>query len=485
MRLLLRFILPCWCACFLLHCGSRSDLPAFERDEFRQSNSNGGHGGGSAPDDEGWLVTLGGVADDDAYGIAVTNDGDLLVSGWSDSFLSGASGWSDAWLISLDHDGQPRWQMTYGLDGYTVPFGATATDDGGAAFVGRTENKSMLVARVASDGQLRFQKRVYSSWANDRAVAIDQGPNGQLIVAGTTANGGNYPHGWLGRFAADGELESQFKWGGPSWPGEAVYAARSVVATLDGAVVVAGDLERPSADDDMWLVKLSAQGELLWQQRLGAESTELAKSVIETHNGDLVLVGASWSFGAGTPDMWILRLDKYGQLRWQRAIGAEGFDSAHSVVEAPDGSIVVAGVSERYAGSDHDLWLGLLDESGALLWQRRIGTDSADDGRHYWNIGPVIDAGARSVVATSEGIFVASATSSFGAGEADTMVLRVDYQGNSPNCAWVRSAQLASWSTNTTAQPTSATVKIGGMHVEDLVMQTAATDVSPQFWCGP
>ena len=63
-----------------------------------------------------------------------------------------------------------------------------------------------------------------------------------------------------------------------------------------------------AGDDDMWILKLDQSGTVSWQKTYGGFNTEQALSIQETGDGGYILAGYTDSFGAGSYDMWILKL---------------------------------------------------------------------------------------------------------------------------------------------------------------------------------
>ncbi|MFN0215462.1 MAG: hypothetical protein ACKVT2_14485 [Saprospiraceae bacterium] len=70
----------------------------------------------------------------------------------------------------------------------------------------------------------------------------------------------------------------------------------------------------------------------------------------------------------------------YGQENWQKIIGTEKVDEAKALILTADGHLLVAGSTESFS-QDREIWLGELDLSGHLLWQRNYNTGS------FWNVG--------------------------------------------------------------------------------------------------
>ena len=58
-----------------------------------------------------WAKTYGGSSDDWAYSVAIAPNGDIIVTGRTESFGAGGR---DFWVLRLDENGNVKWQKTYG-----------------------------------------------------------------------------------------------------------------------------------------------------------------------------------------------------------------------------------------------------------------------------------------------------------------------------------------------------------------------------------
>ncbi len=144
---------------------------------------------------------------------------------------------------------------------------------------------------------------------------------------------------------------------------------------------------------------------ITWDRTFGGRGDDGADSVWVTRDGGYVVAGHTSSKGAGSWDVWVLRLSPAGDLLWDRTFGGEGFDAAYSVAETKDGGYIVGGITREKGarGSDGDDALVLrLDARGELLWQRRFGGAGRD--------------GIRCVRQTSDGGYIA-AGSTYSGGE--------------------------------------------------------------------
>ncbi|WP_461864918.1 protein kinase domain-containing protein, partial [Thermococcus sp.] len=92
-----------------------------------------------------------------------------------------------------------------------------------------------------------------------------------------------------------------------------------------------------------------------------------AYAVALAPNGDIIVAGWTLSFGAGGRNVWVLRLDENGNVKWQKTYGGGSDDEANAVALAPNGDIIVAGYyGANWGGSGGDVWVLRLPPDGNL-----------------------------------------------------------------------------------------------------------------------
>lgn len=65
-------------------------------------------------------------------------------------------------------------------------------------------------------------------------------------------------------------------------------------------------------------------------------------------DGGFLLAGGTNTLGKGGHDMYVLVLDKDGELVWSHAYGKENEDKANGVALLSDGSVLLVGSSDSY-----------------------------------------------------------------------------------------------------------------------------------------
>ncbi|MEO1411974.1 MAG: hypothetical protein AAFW73_18945, partial [Bacteroidota bacterium] len=180
-----------------------------------------------------------------------------------------------------------------------------------------------------------------------------------------------------------------------------------IVPTTDGHYVFGGvtnaginnDVSQISrGGSDFWLVKFDANdGDVLWDQRYGGNSTEQLSYLISTSDGGYLLGGWSFSDASGEKsqdnvgfpwfnDYWIVKTDADGNFQWDATFGGPEHDQLWAITATADGGYLLGGMSNSSAGGDKsessrgswDYWVVKIDGSGNRIWDRTIG-GSRDD----------------------------------------------------------------------------------------------------------
>jgi hypothetical protein len=248
--------------------------------------------------------------------------------------------------------------------------------------------------------------------------------------------------------------------------GSNLDVAYSIIQSSDGGYIVAGETWSFGAGgSDFYVVKLDSAGNVVWTKTIGGSDDDYAWSIIQSSDGGYVVAGETWSFGAGSSDFWVVKLDSSGNVQWTKTIGGSSGDYANSIIQSSDGGYVVVGQTNSFG---ENIFVVKLDSSGNVLWSKTISgsyydfvrsiIQSSDGG--YVVVGRTLRAGrydmyivkldsygdvvwtktiggdddhdeAYSIIQSSDGGYVvAGYTESFGAGGSDFYVVKLDSSGN-------------------------------------------------------
>ena len=156
----------------------------------------------------------------------------------------------------------------------------------------------------------------------------------------------------------------------------------------------------------------------LWSRAYGGFDRDVCAALLPVDDGGYLLAGSTVSFGLGMFDMWLLRIDSLGDSVSSHTYGGTNSDGCNAVVAAADGGFLLAGYTDSYGSGNKDFWLVKTDDNGDSLWSRTYGGTYFD---FCYDIQPAVDGG----------YILAGRTSSFGAGNSEFWMVRVNDDGDS------------------------------------------------------
>jgi PKD repeat protein len=304
----------------------------------------------------------GGSNDDWGYGLVAHPDGPVVMAGMSysnDGDISFQNGGGDLWIIAVDLDGTKLWDKSYGGTGSDYALYAIPVSSGGYILCGATGSE---------DGDI-------------------VGYNG-------------YGDGWILRLDSDGNLLWSLVLGGSDKD-----ELGSIIENKDGTFTAVGytfsndgDISEQRGAGDAWVVRVSADGKLMSSKTYGGSGRDAASSVLETKDGNLVIIGTTYSQDisptfAGKSDVWIFSVTPEGEMIWNRTFGGSDVDFGHALCEK-DGYYYVAAATTSHDGDvkqlrgASDIWVLKLNQAGDLIWSKTYGGSFSEN---VWDIKPMGD----------------------------------------------------------------------------------------------
>ena len=309
-----------------------------------------------------WQKTYGGSDDDRGFDLIQTSDGGFAMLGKSksnDLDVSENSGFDDFWVSKLDSNGSISWEYSYGFAGSDTPNSIIQTRDNGYLLTG-------VLDVSASNGQ------------GDRHAAVRQ-----------RHAGGDY---WAVKLNSSGVREWSNYYGG-SFTDTAYDAIQTqdngyiIIGSSDSNDV---DISNSKGGYDFWVVKISNTGSLVWEKTFGGSEIDEARAITSSNDGNYLIVGdtrsddLNISQNAGAADLWLIKITPEGTLLWEKTIGGTNFDVGRSVSKTQDNGFLISGSSRSSDGNLttnkglNDAWVLKIDSGGNIKWHKSIGGSETD-----------------------------------------------------------------------------------------------------------
>jgi hypothetical protein len=305
------------------------------------------------------------------------------------------------------------WEKTYGGTGDDRAFYATTTETGyvvvGSSTSLEQDKTEAWVIRLDDNGTALWNQ-TYPEGASSEFRYVLNLTDGFLFV-GNTYSPSRGSDGYAVRTDSDGKLLWNFTLGG-----EKVDRLFSASKFSDGFVLVGLTASFGDGNSDVWVVKINEEGGIVWNKTYGWSMDDAGRSVAAAEDNCFMVAGYTNSTGYGDYDFLVLKIDAAGNMLWNRTYGGTQSDKAYAIAPAQEGYVIVGDTQSKGAG-DSDAWTIKVDLNGNLLWDKTVGGEDFDQ--------------PTCVTASAHGGFlVGGFTFSFGNGERDFWLLKIDGSGN-------------------------------------------------------
>lgn len=232
----------------------------------------------------------------------------------------------------------------------------------------------------------------------------------------TDDNNGDLDY-WIWKMNEKGDLSWQKSFGGSGFD-----LLQSIKNTRDGGFILAGSSssgkgfqknEDCKGITDFWVIKLDASGAEQWQRTIGGAGQDELLCAFQTKDGGYMLGGSSSSNppvlsntkieagsitttkadlfnksekSRGNMDYWIVKLNKEGNIEWQKTYGGQYADILRSMEQTTDNGYILAGYSNSPISGDKtennkgvgDFWIIKINDTGVIEWQNTYGAEGDD-----------------------------------------------------------------------------------------------------------
>ncbi len=326
---------------------------------YTQSNDgdvSGNHGGidywVTKIDDLGnliWQKCLGSSVNDYASQMSIDDSGNVYIIGQShgnDGDITSPRGFVDYWIVKINNQGTLIWDRSLGgsnadlgkcilctSDGGYIAGGLTTSEDGDVTCDNTSLMQSdMWIVKLDSANNIQWQS-CYGGSESETAYDIKRTQDDGYIIAGVTKSN-------------DGD--------------------------------VSGFHGVPGENFDIWVLKIDSLGIILWERCFGGTKDDGNPEITISEDGEIIINGYTYSNDGDvsgnhsnevSPDIWLFKLSSEGDLLWQQCFGSSQGEASSGISQISSIEFMIAGGTCKADGSvecdlfhpgspsDSDLWL--------------------------------------------------------------------------------------------------------------------------------
>jgi len=143
--------------------------------------------------------------------------------------------------------------------------------------------------------------------------------------------------------------------------------------TADGGIMFGGYTLSDSAQTSKGFIqKTDKNGNVKWYKQYGGANWDLFNAVHPTSDGGYIAAGGTTSFGNGlkdyNADCYIVKIDANGTVVWQKTFGGNYVDRFFDVAETPDNGFVAVGFLYNTVSHGNETYVVKVDQNGKTLW---------------------------------------------------------------------------------------------------------------------
>lgn len=360
-----------------------------------------------------WQKNVESGTQDFLSGLSITLDGQYLVSGSSiqskgQTSTSNTNNGYDYHILKLDQQGQKVWEKYFSGNQHDYLSSTIATQEGGFLLAGTSYSSLVLdkkersngssdiwIIKVGENGEEEWQKTIGTRYSEEVRSVTQTLDNG-FVVAGST----NHPKLGFGskdvvivKLDNTGKIINQLILGG-----KGLDEVEKVVATNDGGVLM-GIYSRSDVYDGQARPKINSRDLSSLNSGLNlnhTNSTSSSKSTTTNTNStnqtgqsntesyDINFYGKAFR-NEGEGDYWVVKLDKNGNVQWEKNFGGSEDDHIRTMALTDSGYIIGGESRSQTSGNKTakleegtDLWILSLDQDGNENWQRSYNFKNRD-----------------------------------------------------------------------------------------------------------
>ncbi|NYZ75971.1 S8 family serine peptidase [Candidatus Micrarchaeota archaeon] len=270
-----------------------------------------------------------------------TRDGAYLaVANHEESGTPNVGGRYDILAKKFDYNGDMLWEQTFGMQDVSEMVSSIQEVSDGNTVISGTSDGEIFLIKIDSAGTLSWERKIIFDGGSAGASSVQELDSGGYLIGGVnTQNDTMVSYNTIIKTDETGNPLSTTTFG------ESDTGAFNISKMADGEFVVSGSNGAGAG----LVVRFDSTGTEVWSTNIVGDIRNSFMSSSSTRDGGIILTGTAWSSGTES-DVWLVKLSASGDKIWEKKFGDAGVNIGYSVQETFDGGFIIAGVADDSAG---------------------------------------------------------------------------------------------------------------------------------------
>ncbi len=270
----------------------------------------------------------------------------------------------------------------------------------------------MVVVNLYSQTIL-FQKRFGNVYTDIGKIAFQDKDGGYIIAGNSDKFGENKDDIWCLKLKKDFKKDWDEVYGSDNndWVSDITFPYKGK------GYIIAGTTEKDDNNLDFGIIRVDDMGINQWAKTIGGDENDECYSILSLDNDEYLLAGYTESFGAGKKDVWVVAMNKEGSRVWGKTYGGGEDDVSYKIIPAGDNGFLLCGYTESFGAGGKDVWIVKLDKYRNKVWTKKYGAERDD-------------VGFSALFCKPDKYIIVGYTESSGSGKKDILVIKIDKNGD-------------------------------------------------------
>jgi hypothetical protein len=316
-------------------------------------------------------------------------------------------------LVGFSVKAQITFEKTFGGDYEDYGYSVVQTNDGGFVLTGGYglpgDDSDVFLIKTDELGNQEWMK-TYGSNSYEYGISLINAPDNGYFIVGRQGHFGNW-NIYLIKADENGDLI----WSETYGLGGINDMAIDCQQTNDDGYIITGR-KGTFDNEDVFLMKLDLYGDTIWTKKYGGSGTDSGNAVQQTSDNGYIISGWTYSFGAGQCDAYLIKTNENGDASWTKTYGTTGYDYGGPVIQTDDDGYMISGSTDNSGSDGMDLYLIRTDSNGDTLWTRTYISSGWES--------------AISMVETNDNNYLILSKYNEEGGTEDIFMRKIDHSGN-------------------------------------------------------